>query len=125
MLPYDVALLVRARRLAFCLPLAFLIAGCASSTSPVEPTPVPVTQAPKITCPAPMSVTSAAGSPFAQVSYPDPTTTGGTAPTSIKCSPPTASSFAVGATPVRCQVTDAQERTDSCTFTVTVLAPPP
>jgi lysophospholipase L1-like esterase len=43
---------------------------------------------------------------------------------SIKCSPPTPSSFGVGSTSVKCMVTDSQQRADSCTFTVTVTPAP-
>ncbi len=37
----------------------------------------------------------------------------------------TTSSFALGSTSVKCMVTDADQRADSCTFTVTVSPPPP
>jgi acyl-CoA thioesterase-1 len=72
-----------------------------------------------------MSVMSTTGQTTTQVSYPDPTVSGGQAPLSYKCSPPTSSPFTVGTTSVKCQVTDAQQRAESCSFAVTVVLPPP
>jgi lysophospholipase L1-like esterase len=72
-----------------------------------------------------MSVTSGAGQSAAQVSYPNPTVSGGLSPLSYKCSPPTSSSFPLGTTSVQCQVTDGQLHADACSFDVTVVAPPP
>ena len=43
----------------------------------------------------------------------------------MSCTPPSGSSFGIGTTEVRCTATDAQQRTASCRFTVTVAAPAP
>ncbi len=59
------------------------------------------------------------------VAYPAPTVLGGTAPVTSKCSPAAESSFTLGSTAVTCTVTDALQRNDTCTFSVTVVAPPP
>jgi lysophospholipase L1-like esterase len=66
----------------------------------------------------------AASSPVA-VTYPTSTVAGGKAPVSISCSPSSGSSFPAGSTEVRCVAFDAQVRTASCSFivTVTVAAP--
>jgi lysophospholipase L1-like esterase len=49
---------------------------------------------------------------------------GGTAPVTIACAPPSQSMFGVGVQTVTCTATDAAQRTDSCTFAITVVAPP-
>src|SRR6185295_18029396 len=58
------------------------------------------------------------------VTYPQATVVGGAPPVAMLCAPPSASSFPIGPTVVTCTVTDAQSRTDACTFTVTVEMPP-
>ena len=51
--------------------------------------------------------------------------TGGSTPlTGPICTPSGGTAFKVGSTMVSCRVTDAQARTDVCTFNVTVLSPP-
>jgi len=103
---------------------ALIVAACTKS-NPTSPTPVPLpTDPPKITCPAPQAVTSAIGQLNVTVTYPGPTISGGASPMSVKCSPPTASSFDLGSTAVKCMVTDAQQRADSCTFSVNVAPAP-
>jgi lysophospholipase L1-like esterase len=52
------------------------------------------------------------------------TTTGGTPPVQIVCQPSSDSSFKIGTTSVTCTATDLKSVTDSCPFTVTVIAPP-
>jgi len=56
--------------------------------------------------------------------YPLPTVAGGSAPVSLACTPKSGTLFPVGSTIVSCTATDAQQRTDVCTFTVTVTPPP-
>ena len=51
--------------------------------------------------------------------------TGGLAPVQAACAPAAATLFPVGSTTVRCTATDAVQTTASCSFTVTVAAPPP
>jgi lysophospholipase L1-like esterase len=60
----------------------------------------------------------------AVVTYGSPAVTGGTAPVSVPCTPPSGSTFAVGSTAVTCTATDAVRRTASCSFTVNVTLPP-
>ena len=57
------------------------------------------------------------------VNYPAPTLTGDvdSALNSVTCTPPSGSLFPIGTTTVRCCVVDACQRTNCCTFTVTVL----
>ena len=72
-----------------------------------------------VTCPADVTVNEenpTAGT--ATVTYPSPTTTGSCV--SVVCSPPSGSTFSVGATVVTCVATDAANNSATCTFTVTV-----
>ncbi|MEP7307131.1 MAG: GDSL-type esterase/lipase family protein [Acidobacteriota bacterium] len=112
-------------RRAFLISIfaAFFTSACANNpTTPITPTPPP-TDPPRITCPAPQMIQSAGG-PVDNVAY-APTVTGGTAPVTAKCTPAAASSFPIGTTSVSCQATDAQQREDSCGFSITVVPPPP
>ena len=70
-----------------------------------------------------MSLTSLNGQAMA-VRFGNPTTTGGTSPVQIACQPASDSTFAIGTTSVTCTATDVKSVTDSCPFTVTVIAPP-
>src|SRR5262245_32997675 len=79
--------------------------------------------APAITCPAAQSVQTATGSPVI-VTYPQPGVTGGTAPVTTSCTPPSGSSFSVGSTNVSCTARDAEQRAASCTFAVSVMRTP-
>ncbi len=59
------------------------------------------------------------------VSYAAPTVTGGTAPVNAPaCTPASGSAFGVGSTTVQCVAQDADARTASCSFSVTVTPPP-
>ena len=58
------------------------------------------------------------------VTYPDATVVGGQLPMTMACAPKSASLFPVGQTVVTCRVSDSLIRSDACTFTVTVEAPP-
>lgn len=91
----------------------------ASSTPPPPPNPDP----PKITCPSAVSVTSPTGQATA-VSYGTATVVLGKSPVSTACTPASGAIFPIGTTTVTCVATDALQRTDSCTFGVTVAAPP-
>ena len=105
-----------------------MLAACSETPAqPASPTPPivtpPAVAAPSLACPAPVSVTSPSGAPF-PVPYPPATVTGGTAPTTLTCAPPSGSTFQVGSTAVTCTVTDQAGRTATCGFSVTVTAPP-
>ncbi len=79
------------------------------------------TQAPGITCPAPISTGTATGACTAVVNYDAPTVMdncpGVGAPT---CSPASGSTFPVGITTVNCSVSDAAGNAAKCSFTITV-----
>lgn len=100
---------------------AFLAAaGCGGSPS----TPIQPTSGPSIACPAAVSDQSSDGNPI-KITYADPTVAGGLKPLTVSCTPSSGTAFAVGATTVTCSVADAQQRTASCTFSVTVTHPGP
>jgi lysophospholipase L1-like esterase len=101
---------------------ALALQSCSGSqTQPTPPTPVP--DPPKISCPAPTSVQSTLGGPVSVV-YGTPTSINGAQPVTVACVPPSGSTFPIGVTPVTCTATDAQQRTDTCSFQVTVTVPP-
>jgi lysophospholipase L1-like esterase len=94
---------------------SLLAAGCGDN--PMGPSQPP-TEGPKLACPANQSTRTTSRS--ATVTYPLPSVSGGTAPVSVSCSPPSGSSFPAGSSTTTCVATDAMQRTDRCTFTVTV-----
>jgi lysophospholipase L1-like esterase len=96
-----------------------VIAGC----SPTQPTAVVQrTDPPALACPASATVESTDGA--IPVTYADPVVTGGQSPVTLNCTPVSGATYAAGTTPVVCTVTDAQHRTSSCTFAVTVVVLP-
>jgi lysophospholipase L1-like esterase len=111
------------RQVLTALAAALALHACSGSQTQPTPPPPAVPDPPKITCPAPTPVQSTLGAPISVV-YGTPTTVNGAQPVTIACVPPSGSTFAVGATPVTCTVTDARQRTDSCSFSVTVTVPP-
>jgi lysophospholipase L1-like esterase len=80
---------------------------------------------PAITCPTAPSPVTTGNRQSAVVSYSSPAVTGGTAPVSVICTPPSGSTFNVGSTAVTCIATDAVRRTASCSFAVSVILPQP
>lgn len=101
---------------------ALALQSCSGSqTQPTPPTSVP--DPPKISCPAPTSVQSTLGAPVSLV-YGTPTSINGAQPVTVACVPPSGSTFPVGVTAVTCTATDARQRTDMCSFQVTVTVPP-
>lgn len=58
------------------------------------------------------------------VVYGSATTARGAPPVSLSCTPASLTVFPIGLTTVTCTATDARQRTASCTFGVTVVAPP-
>lgn len=98
---------------------ALAAAGCGGPTAPSPRTagPLAATCLPSVTVPA----TSAVG---ALVNYPLAAVTGGQAPVSLSCTPTSGQVFAIGTTPVTCTAKDAAASSASCTFPLTVSAPP-
>jgi lysophospholipase L1-like esterase len=104
-------------RIAVLLLIAFASAcGDDDASTPTRPDPIPA--GPSITCPANVSATTTTTS--AQVAYPAPTVSGGTAPVTVGCAPASGGTFPVGATTVTCTATDAGSRQSSCNFLVSV-----
>ena len=103
------------RRFLAALVLAALTApACGSGPSG----PGSTSPAPQISCGSPVTVDVVGLSQA--VSYPAPATTGGAAPVNVSCSPPSGSTFPLGATTVNCTASDAQSRTVACSLTVTL-----
>jgi lysophospholipase L1-like esterase len=102
---------------------ACALQACSQSQTQPSPPPPPVPDPPKISCPAPISVLSPLATPISIV-YGTPTSVAGAPPVVIACTPESTTVFPLGPTTVTCTATDAQQRKDSCTFTVTVTAPP-
>lgn len=101
-----------------------MVSACASPTSPTTPPPDPYAEGPHITCPAsPNAFTSPNGQAMS-IQYGTATTTGGAPPVSVACTPANGSTFPIGTTAVSCTATDSRQRTDQCSFNVSVLAPP-
>ena len=102
---------------------ALSLAGCGGTTAPTQ-LPPPVTPAtPQITCPAAQSA-QAIDASGAVVTFTTPTVVNGQLPETTSCAPAAGTIFPVGQKTVTCTVTDSLQRTDSCSFVVTVGSPP-
>jgi lysophospholipase L1-like esterase len=97
-------------------------ANACSSPSRPSVTPPPI-KPPAISCPDPQTLVAPNGNSL-NVEYGSPTVENGTPPVTTTCFPQSGSSFSAGATTVTCIATDAVHRASSCTFLVTVNAPP-
>lgn len=106
--------MVRFGGVAALLAWLAILANCGGG--PTSPDPV-VSLA--VACPAPVQVSSFDGNPVA-VSYTTPSAVGGTAPTTVSCTPASGSAFPLGATNVTCAARDSAGRSTSCVFAVTV-----
>jgi lysophospholipase L1-like esterase len=73
-------------------------------------------------CPAPQRFPSPDGGP-ALVSYLKPTVSGGADRVVTRCLPASGSAFPLGVTSVTCTAVDAEQRSASCSFNVTVTVP--
>jgi lysophospholipase L1-like esterase len=103
--------------------LAILAAACGGSSNP-GPGPGPVLPPPPtISCPANRQVNARQGQPT-PVEFDAPATQNGQPPVSVSCAPASGTAFPLGDTAVTCTASDAQSRTASCNFTVTVAAVP-
>jgi parallel beta-helix repeat protein len=92
----------------------------ASSAISVVAPPPPLT----ITCPTVEPVT-AESSDGAVVTWPLPTTTGGVQPVTVSTNPASGSTLPVGTTTVTGSASSSDGQSRTCTFPVTVNAPPP
>lgn len=111
-------------RAAGCVAaLAALAAGCARSSTPVEPSALGAPPRPTVACPAPVVSQTFTGQPV-PVAFAQPQAAGGLLPLSFSCSPASGARFPIGTTTVECTVTDALMDTSRCSFTVRVLGPP-
>jgi lysophospholipase L1-like esterase len=108
-----------AAQVAICAALPPLAACGGSPTGPTPPTYLP----PSLTCPADIQATAVAGQ-STTVTYATPTATNGAPPVTVSCAPGSGSSFAIGSSQVACTATDAQSRSASCSFKVTVTEVP-
>lgn len=98
---------------------AYNSAGATSDPSnEVSATTGGIAPPPTISCPAPVA-TSYDGKPVT-VTF-EPTVTGGTAPVTSACSPPSGSLFPVGSTALSCTATDALQLSGACISVVTVV----
>jgi lysophospholipase L1-like esterase len=111
-------------RMRPCLVLIIVLAS-ASCSSPTTPSQTVIVPAPALVCPAPPPAVTASSGQSVAVAYGVPTVSGGSAPISTVCAPPSGSLFATGATTVTCTATDAIRRTATCAFTVSVLPATP
>src|SRR5262245_12235803 len=115
--------MVRARILLLTVA-AVATVRCAGPNTPSQPPPPPPEPAAvEVACPAPVTIQSLRGDPTVAV-YGQPTGTSGAPPVTVACTPPSGDSFPLGKSMVTCQATDARQRTASCSFSITVTAPP-
>jgi hypothetical protein len=98
---------------------AYDSAGNLSAPSAEVAGVAPVTSVLTIMCPAP-TATSSTGGPVV-VTY-SVTVSGGVAPVSVACSPPSGSLFPVGSTPFQCTAQDAVGATATCSTNVVVTS---
>ena len=96
-------------------------ASCTSNvvvmSATAQPAPLPL----RLTCPTIAPVTESGNTGKTAVRFANPTFSGGTAPTTVTCSPKSGSQLGVGTTTVSCQATDAARQTAGCTTSATVL----
>jgi lysophospholipase L1-like esterase len=70
-----------------------------------------------------MTLLSPLATPISVV-YGTPTVANGAPPVTVACTPASGTIFPTGSTTVTCTATDNQQRTDSCTFGISVTVPP-
>ena len=99
-----------------------VLTGCHSPNKPSDPQPDPLALA----CSSGIRVENA-GPTGQNVTYSLPAPSGGVEPVSITCLPASGTSFPLGETTVACSATDSATpaRTATCSFTVTLVPPPP
>ena len=104
-----------------------MLAACTESSTlpPAAPSELPAEKVGRlgVGCPADVQVQSPDGLPTG-VTFAAPRTAGGQDPVTTQCAPPSGSAFDVGTTAVTCTASDALQQSASCSFAVTVRAPP-
>ena len=113
------------------IPLLAVAAGVlsacteSSTLAPAAPSELPDEKVGRlgVGCPADVQVQSPDGLP-AGVTFAAPRTAGGQDPITTQCAPASGSAFDVGTTTVTCTASDALQQSASCSFAVTVRAPP-
>ena len=104
--------------------VASLVSGGCGGDSPAGPTPPPPVAQLSVVCPPAQSGVSFQNQPV-RITWPAPTTQGGTAPVQTSCTPASGSAFLPGTATVACTATGAGvNQTASCSFPVTVTRPP-
>jgi lysophospholipase L1-like esterase len=99
------------------LLLGVFLAACGGNDT------APSTPKLSLTCPPSQSVLSPNGAAVV-VNYPAPVAAGGKAPITLRCEPPSGTTFAVASTAVTCTARDAAQSTASCGFPVAVTRTP-
>jgi len=105
------------------LALCVLAAACGSSSTTPTPPPPPPPPTLTLTCPDDQTQQSTTSQPI-PMQYPSATSTGGTPPTQVACTPASGAVFNIGTTKVNCTATDSKAVTASCAFNVTLTVPP-
>ena len=114
-------------RLSVCVIVLGCLAACEES-GPLPPTapsslPTDKVEVLTLTCPANVVTQSLTGA-TAPAFFPAPQLSGGLAPVSSTCAPPSGVAFPVGTSTVNCSASDDLGQTSSCSFAVQVLPPP-
>jgi lysophospholipase L1-like esterase len=104
--------------------LALVVSACTSPAKPSAPPVDPYPEGPHVLCPSTTDAFTSRDGQATVIQYGTPTATSGAPPVSIVCNPPSGATFPVGSTNVSCTATDARQRTDVCSFRISVLAPP-
>ena len=104
-----------------------MLFACAESVSlpPAAPSELPAEKVGRlgVSCPADVQIQSPDGLP-ADVAFAAPRTAGGQDPVTTQCAPASGTAFDIGTTTVTCTASDALQQSASCSFAVTVRAPP-
>jgi lysophospholipase L1-like esterase len=100
---------------------ALLCVAC--TDNPIAPPPPPPLDPISLRCPQPLSILSPRDQPTS-VAYVQPIGSSGAPPVTVTCTPASGAIFQLGTTMVMCTGADAQQRTASCSFSVTVTRPP-
>jgi lysophospholipase L1-like esterase len=95
--------------------LAFAVSSCGGSST--QPSPGVLS----LTCPADITKELGPGDPL-DVTYAQPTASGGRQPVTVTCAPASGSAFSLGSSTVTCTGTDAGGQSASCSLRVTLTS---